>query len=170
MNQRPRNSRVPLIHMTFQVYRLAGPWLRSRGGEGFADFFRRCRPDDAGDFLAVAQGDEGRPEFDAEGSAEWPAGTILDLDVGEIADKLKTIRRYSKLPVGVGFGIDGPQRAAQVAAVADAVIVGSAIVRRIEECASEPERVLNEVPAFLATLRAAMDTDQHRNQSSGAKP
>jgi tryptophan synthase alpha chain len=92
------------------------------------------------------------------------------LDVAEIADKLKAIRRHSPLPVGVGFGIDKPERAAQVAAVADAVIVGSAIVRRIEERAEQPDRVLADVPAFLASLRAAMDTNENMNQNSGAKP
>jgi tryptophan synthase alpha chain len=92
-----------------------------------------------------------------------------NLDVTEIADKLKAIRRYGKLPVGVGFGIDTPERAAQVAAVADAVIVGSAIVKRMEERMAQPDRLLAEVPAFLATLRAAMDAGDDKGQMSGAK-
>jgi tryptophan synthase alpha chain len=91
-----------------------------------------------------------------------------NLDVAEIADKLKDIRRHSRLPVGVGFGINTPERAAQVAAFADAVIVGSAIVKRMEDLAGQPERLLTEVPAFLATLRQAMDAPNNRNQVSGA--
>jgi tryptophan synthase alpha chain len=89
------------------------------------------------------------------------------LDVGEIADKLKDIRRCTRLPVGVGFGISTPETAAQVAQFADAVIVGSAIVRRMEELAMQPDRLLTEVPAFLASLRAAMD-EQKDTQTSGA--
>jgi tryptophan synthase alpha chain len=50
----------------------------------------------------------------------------------KVAEDLKNlvsrIRRYSKLPVAVGFGISKPAHAAQVANVADGVIVGSAIV------------------------------------------
>lgn len=90
------------------------------------------------------------------------------LDVVEIADKLKEIRRHTRLPVGVGFGIHSPETAAQVARFADAVIVGSAIVGRMEEWAAQPERLLVEVPAFLARLRAAMDAVENNDQVSGA--
>jgi len=79
------------------------------------------------------------------------------LDVAEIADRLREIRDHTCLPLGVGFGIDSPATAARVAAFADAVIVGSAIVRRMEERAAQPDQLLIDVPAFLATLRAAMD-------------
>ncbi|MCR4301583.1 MAG: tryptophan synthase subunit alpha [Sulfuricaulis sp.] len=80
-----------------------------------------------------------------------------NLDVTEVAGKLKEIRRHTKLPLGVGFGINGPGAAAQVAEIADAVIVGSAVVRRMEEMALNPDKILSEVPAFIARLRAAMD-------------
>ncbi len=90
------------------------------------------------------------------------------LDVAEIADKLKEIRRHTRLPVGVGFGIHSPETAAQVARFADAVIVGSAIVKRMEERAAQPERLLVDVPAFVASLRAAMDAVENKSQISGA--
>ncbi len=79
------------------------------------------------------------------------------LDVNEVSSRLKTIRRYTDLPLGVGFGISSPETAAAVAAVADAVVVGSAIVNRIAANADQPERALGEVPAFVRSLRAAMD-------------
>lgn len=91
-----------------------------------------------------------------------------NLDVAEIADRLKEIRGCTQLPVGVGFGINSPESAAQVAGVADAVIVGSAIVRRMEELAAQPDRLLTEVPAFLASLRAAMDAIDNSAHISGA--
>ncbi|HEU5339053.1 MAG TPA: tryptophan synthase subunit alpha [Sulfuricaulis sp.] len=80
-----------------------------------------------------------------------------NLNVAEVAGKLKEIRQHTKLPLGVGFGISGPEAAAQVAELADAVIVGSAVVRRMEEMAGNPDNILKEVPAFIARLRAAMD-------------
>ncbi|MBI3571587.1 MAG: tryptophan synthase subunit alpha [Gammaproteobacteria bacterium] len=80
-----------------------------------------------------------------------------NLDVREVTAKLKEIRAHTKLPLGVGFGISGPEAAAQVATVADAVIVGSAVVKRMEEMAANPDKILSEVPAFIARLRAAMD-------------
>lgn len=79
------------------------------------------------------------------------------LDVGAVAERVAAIRRHVRLPVGVGFGIKDAQTAAQVAGVADAVIVGSAIVGRIEALAAEPARIPAAVGAFLGDLRAAID-------------
>lgn len=79
------------------------------------------------------------------------------LDVSDVARRLEEIRPYTKLPLGVGFGISGPQAAASVAEIADAVIVGSALVKRVEELSSQPDRIISEVPTFLASLRTAMD-------------
>ena len=80
-----------------------------------------------------------------------------NLDVREVKAKLKQIRSHTQLPLGVGFGIGSPEAAAQVAQFADAVVVGSAVVRRIEEMAAVPDKILIEVPAFIAQLRQAMD-------------
>jgi tryptophan synthase alpha chain len=79
------------------------------------------------------------------------------LDLSEVKQKITAIRRHTELPIGVGFGIAAPETAAAVAAVADAVVVGSAIVSRMEQNATHPERLLTEVPAFVGSLRAAMD-------------
>jgi tryptophan synthase alpha chain len=54
-----------------------------------------------------------------------------------IGAQVEKIRRCSALPIAVGFGISNPDQAAQVAAMADAVVVGSAIVRRIGELADD---------------------------------
>ncbi len=80
-----------------------------------------------------------------------------NLDTAAVADRLASIRGHTELPVGVGFGIKDGATAAQVAEVADAVIVGSALVRRIEALAESPERIPEELGAFLAELRGAMD-------------
>ena len=91
------------------------------------------------------------------------------LDLAEVGNKLRGIRKHTTLPVGVGFGIGTPEAAAAVAEIADAVIVGSAIVRRIEESASQPDKILKELPGFLAQLRQAMDRVTGRPESaSGA--
>jgi tryptophan synthase alpha chain len=93
-----------------------------------------------------------------------------NLDVREVAAKLKEIRGHTKLPLGVGFGIGSPEAAAQVAEFADAVIVGSAVVKRMEEMAAKPDKILTEVPAFIARLREAMDqTTQAPTSATGAK-
>lgn len=79
------------------------------------------------------------------------------LDVASVEQKLTEIRTATDLPVGVGFGIKDPASAAAIARVADAVIVGSAIVSRIEALADRPERIPAEIAGFLGTLRAAID-------------
>jgi tryptophan synthase alpha chain len=61
--------------------------------------------------------------------------------------------------VGVGFGIKDADSARAVAQVADAVIVGSAIVNRMERLADQPEAIAPEVAGFLASLRQALDAD-----------
>jgi len=80
-----------------------------------------------------------------------------NLEMREVTAKLKVIRRHTKLPLGVGFGISSPEAAAEIASVADAVIVGSAVVKRMENLASNPNQILSDVPAFISRLRQAMD-------------
>jgi tryptophan synthase alpha chain len=50
-----------------------------------------------------------------------------------LGDRVAEIRRHTQLPIAVGFGISTAEQAAEVAAIADAVVVGSAIVQKIEE-------------------------------------
>ena len=79
------------------------------------------------------------------------------MELREVADKLEVIRSKTDLPVGVGFGIDSPETAAAVARFADAVVVGSALVKRVAALAAEPEAINGEAAAFIASLRASID-------------
>jgi len=84
------------------------------------------------------------------------------LDTGAVAERLAAIRKRIALPVGVGFGIKDAETAERVAAVADAVIVGSAIVERIEALAADAPSIPGAIGDFLSTLRAALDTADAR--------
>ncbi|MDH5299956.1 MAG: tryptophan synthase subunit alpha [Gammaproteobacteria bacterium] len=79
------------------------------------------------------------------------------LDTTEVATKVAELRKHISLPIGVGFGIRDAQSAAAVSRVADAVVVGSALVSRIGEDVKVPDRVLVRVPQFLKELRMAID-------------
>jgi len=57
---------------------------------------------------------------------------------GELVRDVKKLRKRVKLPLAVGFGISSPAQVAAVGEVADAVVVGSALVRLIEEQAGDP--------------------------------
>jgi tryptophan synthase alpha chain len=78
------------------------------------------------------------------------------INVTEVAEKLAMIRTCTDLPLGVGFGIKDPPTAATIAQVADAVVVGSALVSKMAELAAEPERMQREVAELLAAMRRAM--------------
>ncbi len=79
------------------------------------------------------------------------------LDVDAVAERLSMIRQYATTPVGVGFGIKDAETAARVAEVSDAVVVGSAIVRRIAENVTDPEKFTREISSLLSSMREAMD-------------
>jgi len=55
-----------------------------------------------------------------------------------VAPLVKTMREITSLPLAVGFGISTPEHAAQVGAVADGVVVGSAFVKIVEQNADDP--------------------------------
>jgi tryptophan synthase alpha chain len=57
----------------------------------------------------------------------------------------------------VGFGIDGPEKAADAAEHADGVVVGSALVKIIERHGADTRRLKEETGNFLKGLRDAID-------------
>ena len=55
------------------------------------------------------------------------------LDIQDISEKLTTLRSVTELPICVGFGISSPANVADIASVADGVVIGSAFEKIIEE-------------------------------------
>lgn len=84
------------------------------------------------------------------------------LDVADVEQHLATLRSQIELPLGVGFGIRDAVSAAQVARIADAVVVGSALVHLIETHMNDPEAMRQAVGGLVAEMRAAMN--QARSQ------
>ena len=78
------------------------------------------------------------------------------LDEAGLAQPIQAIRAESGLPVAVGFGIKTPDNAAAVAAVADGVVIGSALIEHLENAASREEACALAI-GFLAPVRLAMD-------------
>jgi tryptophan synthase alpha chain len=73
----------------------------------------------------------------------------------ELAAQIRALRRVTTKPVCVGFGIGTPAQVAMVGELADGVIVGSAIVRCVEDHADSPDLV-REVGNFIAALRSGL--------------
>jgi len=79
------------------------------------------------------------------------------LDTDALAGRLAAVRALTPLPVGVGFGVRDAATAARVAAVADAVVVGSAIVRLAEQNLEHPEVFRAAAADLVRAMRTAMD-------------
>ncbi|MHB1516365.1 MAG: tryptophan synthase subunit alpha [Acidiferrobacteraceae bacterium] len=78
------------------------------------------------------------------------------LDLAEARARVAAVRSITTKPVGLGFGIDGPDAAKSAAGFADAVVVGSALVSRIAVLEGQRERAMSEVASFIGSLRNAM--------------
>ncbi|MGD2137177.1 MAG: tryptophan synthase subunit alpha [Gammaproteobacteria bacterium] len=79
------------------------------------------------------------------------------LDVEAVAARLQEVRQYTELPLGVGFGVRDPETAAQIARIADAVVVGSVLVGKMAELADRPDAIPEALAGTIAELRTAMD-------------
>lgn len=79
------------------------------------------------------------------------------LDPKRVSERLQEIRSTIRLPLGVGFGISTPESAAAVAAVADAVVVGSALVQRVGDNQQDPERIRCALSELVHGMRQAID-------------
>ncbi len=79
------------------------------------------------------------------------------LDTNEVEKKVIEIKQSSTLPVGVGFGIKDAESASKVALIADAVVVGSAIIKQIEAHANDQATMLKNINSLLSEMRQAMD-------------
>jgi tryptophan synthase alpha chain len=75
----------------------------------------------------------------------------------ELVENVSWLRSRTQLPICIGFGISTPEHVKLLAPVADGLIVGSAVVRRVAEAATKPrEEVLKSVGDYAASLLAAL--------------
>jgi len=78
-----------------------------------------------------------------------------NIDLADVAARVKHVRGFAKLPVGVGFGIRDAQGARAIGAVADAVVIGSALIQEMEK--SPRDQVAAKAGQFLSPIREALD-------------
>jgi len=79
-----------------------------------------------------------------------------NLDLASVATRIAHIRRHTRLPIGVGFGIRDAQSAKAIGAFADAVVIGSALIQAIEK--APRGEVAACATRFLAPIREALDS------------
>ncbi len=77
-------------------------------------------------------------------------------DTGGIGARTRALRAMTKVPVLIGFGIKDAQSAAAMAALADGIVVGSALVERVST-AADAQEAAQWAQDFIEPLRAALD-------------
>ena len=76
----------------------------------------------------------------------------------ELVEEVGWLRERTPLPICIGFGISAPEHVRVLKPVADGLIVGSALVRRIAAAADQPhDKVLADIGQYVSTLLAALD-------------
>jgi tryptophan synthase alpha chain len=111
--------------------------------------------------LATPTSDDDRLKVIAEGTSGFVyyvsvAGVtgVKEAVTAEVAPAVERVRRAAGLPVAVGFGVRTPERAAEIARVADAVVAGSVFV---DEVAAALEANEPAAPRVLAKVKALAD-------------
>ena len=74
----------------------------------------------------------------------------------KIVEMIEKIRFYSDIPLAIGFGISNPEQAKEATRYADAVIVGSAIIKLIEDYRGDLSKTLSQVDNFIKSLKEAI--------------
>jgi tryptophan synthase alpha chain len=132
----------------------AGPWLEASDAFGLDRVFLAAPSSTDRRLAEIAAASRG---FVYAASLMGITGT-RDAVSGDAPGLVQRIRPHTALPVAVGLGVSNGAQAAQVAAFADGVIVGSAFVRRVVQAADEPSAPAgpDAVTALTAELAAAV--------------
>ena len=80
-----------------------------------------------------------------------------NLNIADVQAKLQLIRDNSSLPVAIGFGVKDAETAKLVSGSGDAVVIGSALISKIEENLQDQEKARQEIIELLTSMRQAMD-------------
>ncbi|HEX9672775.1 MAG TPA: tryptophan synthase subunit alpha [Burkholderiales bacterium] len=78
-----------------------------------------------------------------------------NINPADVAARVRRVHEFTRLPVGVGFGIRDAASARAIGAVADAVVIGSALIYELEK--APRDKVTERAAAFLAPIREALD-------------
>lgn len=83
-------------------------------------------------------------------------GERASIEAAGLRSRVEALRRATDLPIACGFGISGPDQVREVLGIADAAIVGSALVRRMNEASLNAEDPVSAGAAFVSELCRAV--------------
>lgn len=136
-----RSSGLPLVRLVAPTTTPERLRVIAEASEGFVYLVARLGVTGRGD-----AGTRGKTDAGTRGDA----ATRRRGDAGGLTERIREVRGVTDLPVAVGFGISEPAQAAEVASVADGVVVGSALVERMQGGGAAAAL------AWLGSLREAM--------------
>jgi len=79
------------------------------------------------------------------------------LQLDDVQKKIENIKRYTSLPLAIGFGVKNAEIAANIAKIGDAVVVGSALINRITDHLDDSSQAEQAISSLLSDMRSAMD-------------
>ena len=79
------------------------------------------------------------------------------LNLDDVARKIKEIRQLTSLPIAVGFGVKNAETAAAISKLGDGVVVGSALVSKIEAAGGDTSLALKEITSLISSMRSSLD-------------
>lgn len=74
-----------------------------------------------------------------------------------LKEYIDRVRSHTSLPLALGFGVNGPEKARLAARVADGVVVGSALISLLHPCGADRARLEATASGFVRSLREAVD-------------
>ena len=77
-----------------------------------------------------------------------------NIDINQVSERVNNIKKYSDLPIAVGFGVRDAETAKQVALISDAVVIGSRIINEVEN--SNQEDLLDNIRSLLSKIKIAI--------------
>ncbi len=78
----------------------------------------------------------------------------VNIDIDQVTERVRNIKRYTKLPIGVGFGVRDAKTAKEVALISDAVVIGSRIVQEIEN--SSRADLISNIKKLMIEMKQAI--------------
>lgn len=81
---------------------------------------------------------------------------VRPMHAESVRPAIEKLRQATRVPIGVGFGISTPEQAREVAEFADAAVVGTAIMRLVDQYRATPNEVQAQVGRYVRSLKDAM--------------
>ena len=81
-----------------------------------------------------------------------------NIDINQVAKRVKNIKSFTKLPIGVGFGVRDAKTAKEVALISDAVVICSRIVQEIE--GSKSDELIKNIKKLMTNIKKAINENK----------